>query len=1539
MGGGNSPGLVRISIILLGFSGGIGHFFQMGHRILYSPVAIGLLACVCSPLALAQTLPSYRDPDTGLVWFDDLQLHGELAPYLLNPAARGQSWEEGDIKVSDAERVITFDRPSFLGGEGSYAPYLDIQFMRLRPSQSGLYLQDETTGTGWPDNGTTYARILGSQSPFEIKHSQDLPFDLVSLDVSEYSSVVSNPVSIQFVGHLAGGGTVTHSLFSDGIYDGSGPLQDFQTITLPSTFRNLSRVVVTLNSGCHIDNLRVVVLGQEVLPPAAPTLPLLYDIDWNDWPHLVNASTGLGGSYAPKSINFGDPIVRQSIGSMTDRPLELKLGNGTPVQPGVTYEQFRIGISRLAESYFFECDVMVGAHGPNIYSDSFAIHFDGAGVHRLDFKSDNKINLWMSGASGGGNIGTYALNEVVRIGVRLDMVNDRIEVLKNGSRIYEGPNGFGNLDLRDVRVHFSDSSDGTAMAAIDNLKIHGYGITSGAGPGGPELTASPASLSFDSTETAASSVKTLRLTNGGDSVLNVSSILSSHPAFTVLGDFPVAIQPSDTLILQVLFSPTAPGTYTGSITVASNAPGLPRTIPVSGVAVSGETFRLSRQVFEETITPNTNSYTEFTITNNGANPLNWSLEPEGSDGGELTGPPVVPNDASLGQLWGHRAPQANLGGIDSFLAWSATTGSSSVKVAVIDTGVDVGHPDLAANIWNNPGEISGNGIDDDGNGFVDDVRGWDFAYNDNLPSDIQGHGTHVAGTIAAKGSNGIGVSGVAWSAAIIPVKFLSDSGSGYTSDAIEAVDYATRMGARLSNNSWGGGGYSSSLRSAIQRAATGNSLFIAAAGNDGTNNDYLAHYPSNYDNANILSVAASNSSDSLAYFSNYGLSTVDLAAPGEGILSTYPGARYRTLSGTSMATPHVSGAAVLILAQSPGAGWMELRNRLIDSADRIPALVSKVPNGRRLNVANALETAPAPWLTIPTPSGTVQPGADSVVRLNLHSSGLALGSYFQTLRFLTNNAANPVTELPFTLVVSNTVPSTPTITTQPQSLSRFLGETAILSVVASGQDLGYQWYEGLPGVTTNPIGGGTRNLLVSDLQTVGVRRFWVRVSNSFGGVNSLGATITVAHPATGAPTGLSATMGVHDNKVVVSWNPVANATSYTLRRGTSSSISSSLVIASGITGISRDDLSVSAGTTYFYWLLANGPGGDGTAAGPVTGRLKLPAPPAPASFTASEGGSSLEIPVSWASVSSATGYSLYRGTSPEFSSAASIWSGPTTQFVDRNASNYRNYYYWVVVHSADAESAPGGPALGYLRTPLPKPTGLTASTEEHGRVRLTWNAVEGANSYHVFRSIPGQPGLDLVGVSEIAEFEDDSVANGVTYVYSVRAFASVGGGEYSSHSSAINAEALFTEVDLAVGKSLSKLSGNGMFDPSGLRQSIGIDSSKMRSAAFFYQVTNRGNVGASGLLAAPGANRLFRVTQMQVAPERQNLTAKVATGRSFLTLSEGGGSISVQTTLSPSPAAKRKGSKSLKYLYWVRGGATERPGVWDTVRVEARFKK
>ena len=190
--------------------------------------------------------------------------------------------------------------------------------------------------------------------------------------------------------------------------------------------------------------------------------------------------------------------------------------------------------------------------------------------------------------------------------------------------------------------------------------------------------------------------------------------------------------------------------------------------------------------------------------------------------------------------------------IDAPDAWNISTGSQSVVVAVIDTGVDYTHPDLAANIWTNPGEIAGNGRDDDGNGFVDDVHGYDFAEHDGDPMDDNGHGTHVAGTIAAVGNNGLGVAGVNWSASIMPLKFLNSQGPGYLSDAIRAINYATMertrygVNVRVMNNSWGGGGFSSAMQTAIQAASDAGILFVAAAGNSGTNNDASPHYPANY---------------------------------------------------------------------------------------------------------------------------------------------------------------------------------------------------------------------------------------------------------------------------------------------------------------------------------------------------------------------------------------------------------------------------------------------------------------------------------------------------------------------------------------------------------------------------------------------------------------------------------------------------------------------------------------------------------------------
>ncbi|MGB3204021.1 MAG: S8 family serine peptidase [Crinalium sp.] len=325
---------------------------------------------------------------------------------------------------------------------------------------------------------------------------------------------------------------------------------------------------------------------------------------------------------------------------------------------------------------------------------------------------------------------------------------------------------------------------------------------------------------------------------------------------------------------------------------------------------------------------------------------------------------ATPNDPSFSQLWGLNNTGQTGGTADADIdapeAWNIQTGGN-VVVGVIDTGVDYNHQDLVGNIWTNPGEIAGDGIDNDSNGYVDDIRGYDFVNNDADPMDDHGHGTHVAGTIAGRGNNGVGVTGVSWSSKIVPLKFLSASGSGYLSDAVRAINYATQKGVKITNNSWGGGGFSQTLFDAINAAKNAGSLFIAAAGNDyGNDNDAQPHYPSSYNLDNIISVAATNDTDTIAYFSNYGATSVDLGAPGENILSSTPGNTYDTYSGTSMATPHVSGVASLLLAQNPNMTYAQVKERLLGTGDVVSSLTGKTVTGRRLNAYNALtNTVPA----------------------------------------------------------------------------------------------------------------------------------------------------------------------------------------------------------------------------------------------------------------------------------------------------------------------------------------------------------------------------------------------------------------------------------------------------------------------------------------------------------------------------------------------------------------------------------------------------
>ena len=328
-------------------------------------------------------------------------------------------------------------------------------------------------------------------------------------------------------------------------------------------------------------------------------------------------------------------------------------------------------------------------------------------------------------------------------------------------------------------------------------------------------------------------------------------------------------------------------------------------------------------------------------------------------------PAVTPDDSRYDELWGlHNTGQT--GGtpdadIDAPEAWETSTGSRDVVIGVIDTGVDYTHPDLAANMWVNPGEIADDGIDNDGNGYIDDVHGINAIDSSGDPMDTGGHGTHVAGTIGATGNNAEGVVGVNHAVSMIGCKFLGANG-GTTSDAIECINYFVDLknngvNVRATNNSWGGGGYSQALDDALTASEAADILFIAAAGNDAYDNDETPSYPTGYPHDTVMGIASTTHTDSMSGFSQWGLTTIDMGAPGSAILSTTPGNNYAVYSGTSMATPHVTGVAALAWSVNPELTALEMKELLMTSGDTNADLTGKTVSGNRLNAFNALENA------------------------------------------------------------------------------------------------------------------------------------------------------------------------------------------------------------------------------------------------------------------------------------------------------------------------------------------------------------------------------------------------------------------------------------------------------------------------------------------------------------------------------------------------------------------------------------------------------
>jgi subtilisin family serine protease len=310
-----------------------------------------------------------------------------------------------------------------------------------------------------------------------------------------------------------------------------------------------------------------------------------------------------------------------------------------------------------------------------------------------------------------------------------------------------------------------------------------------------------------------------------------------------------------------------------------------------------------------------------------------------------------PGDADINLQWG--LSQANDVDINAPQAWSLAAGSSPTIVAVIDSGIDLTHPEFVDRLWTNPGEVPYNGLDDDGNGHVDDVHGWNFDVNTADIWDENGHGTHVAGIIAAAGNNGRGVVGVNPNARLMVLKTLDGSGGGTIDAAVRAVYYAVDHGARVINASWSGSFHSKALLRAVRYANQRGVVVVAASGNSSSNIDTSPEYPASYKVPNILSVAAINAAGRLAGFSNFGRRSVDIAAPGVGILSTVPGS-YDSYSGTSMATPYVAGVVSLLVGQQPHLTARQIVQRVIATAKPLPGLGHRLASGGMVDASNVL---------------------------------------------------------------------------------------------------------------------------------------------------------------------------------------------------------------------------------------------------------------------------------------------------------------------------------------------------------------------------------------------------------------------------------------------------------------------------------------------------------------------------------------------------------------------------------------------------------
>ena len=837
---------------------------------------------------------------------------------------------------------------------------------------------------------------------------------------------------------------------------------------------------------------------------------------------------------------------------------------------------------------------------------------------------------------------------------------------------------------------------------------------------------------------------------------------------------------------------------------------------------------------------------------------------------------LAPNDPNYtnGTLWGmlgDASTPANAFGSQAAEVWAqGYVGSQQVVVGVIDEGVQVAHPDLKDNVWVNPYEIAGNGIDDDGNGYIDDINGWDFVNNDATVYDggatgtLDQHGTHVSGTIGGKGNNGQGVVGVNWDVTIISTKFLGATG-GNTSDAVRALDYLVDLKRRhginivATNNSWGGGGFSQALLDAINRAGDAGILFISAAGNSTANNDATANYPSNYQCTTptrpwdcVVAVASITSAGALSSFSNYGATTVDLGAPGSAITSTVPVNAYASYDGTSMATPHVTGAVALCAGVDQTLSAQELRAAVVGSTAATASLAGKTLTGGRLDAGAmfpvcqpptaAVSGAPSNLAGVPTGTTAVKlTWTEGVAGESFYEveQGDATCSAFAKIAEIGAGAAGytaaglqAATSYCFRVRAGNRFPSlsaysnTAVVTTAPApqpyqcSVTPYawqdISATASLGLADDAEtsvSLPFAWsFHGVPvtslKVSSNGyvrVDGGTaleylNAAIPSAVEPNGfIAPFWDDLNPSVAGA-AVRAAVVGSAPS---------------RKFVVSWDAVPI---YAVAGNT---ISVQLVLEEGNTNVVmnyRDVLVGSAvydrgigatvgiesaagdfGTQVSYNLASLT---DATALRCATAVPATVVPGAPAGMAAAAT-SGTTVTVSWTDGANEAGYALERATGAGAFVVIATLGANASSYADTQLTAGTSYNYRLRAYNAAGNSAYGTTVSVTPASGLASPTGLAASGITASSITLGWNAVTGAASYTLAWATNSAGPWTALAAQTTRSYTHTGRAAGTTYYYQVRANATSGSSPYSAPISATT----LTAVPTAPTKVAATLSG------------------------------------------------------------------------------------------------------------------------------------